>query len=243
MRAALLLMALLVSGSAAAAPKKKAAEPAPEPEEFAVEIPRSELSLSQEAPRPIPAREQVLELTASSWEPRSLTRSSYSGARSRLARGKLPLLSVSAGLPVWSLGGLELQARAGLGYARLSRSGPALAPNAVGEARQHLNLFLLRAGLELRGPSLFAGRLEPFLGLGALPVGLVGSASQYEGAVSETGLGFEGTGGLRVFPAFLTGFLGGGQGSLALGAHYIAGDLDGASLRGWGGFLALGVLL
>ena len=243
MRAALLLMALLVSGSAAAAPKKKAAEPAPEPEEFAVEIPRSELSLSQEAPRPIPAREQVLELTASSWEPRSLTRSSYSGARSRLARGKLPLLSVSAGLPVWSLGGLELQARAGLGYARLSRSGPALAPNAVGEARQHLNLFLLRAGLELRGPGLLGGTVEPFLGLSALPAALMGPASQYESDVSVSGLGFEGEAGLRVFPGFLTGFLGGGQGSVALGAHYTTGDLGGSSLRGVGGFLGVGVTL
>lgn len=243
MKLSIFALLLLLPLAAHSAPRKKAAEPAPEPEEISVEIPRSELSLAQEQPRPIPGRDQVLELTASSWEPRSLTRSSYSGARSRLARGKVPLLSLHAGLPVWSLGGVELQARVGLGYARLSRSGPALAANAVGEARQNLDLFLLRAGPELRGPGLFGGRLEPFLGAGVLPAALTGPNSQYEGAVSETGLGFEATGGLRVFPAFLTGFLGGGQGSLALGAHYTAGDLDGASLRGWGGFLGLGVQL
>lgn len=239
----LLLALLLASSPALAAPKKKK-EPVPEPTEISVEIPRSELALGADpAPRPA-AHENVLELGLSSWNPRSLTRGSYQGDASKLERTKLPLLSVNSGFPLWTLGyGLELQARAGFGYARLTRSGPARVAYTSAEARQSLNLFLLRAGLELRGPGVFGGTVEPFLGLSALPAALMGPASQYEGDVSVSGLGFEGEAGLRVFPAFLTGFLGGGQGSLALGAHYTTGDLGGSSLRGVGGFLGLGVTL
>lgn len=239
----LLLALLLASSPALGAPKKKK-EPTPEPTEISVEIPRSELALGADpVPRP-EAHENVLELIFSSWNPRSLTRGSYQGDTSKLERTKLPLLSVSSGFPLWTLGhGLELQARAGFGYARLTRSGPARVAYTSAEAHQSLNLFLLRAGLELRGPGLLGGTVEPFLGLSALPAALMGPASQYESDVSVSGLGFEGEAGLRVFPGFLTGFLGGGQGSVALGAHYTTGDLGGSSLRGVGGFLGVGVTL
>lgn len=240
----LLLLALLLASFPALGAKKKETKTAAEPVEFNVEIPRGELGLAQQGPAPLPSREKLVEFSLSAYEPRSFIRSSYGAQASRLERGKLPLIAVGAGFPVWKPGSdLELELKTGLAYTRLERSGPARTAFATGDAKQALSLLLLRAGPELRGFSFLGGKVEPFLGGAAVPAFLFGPASPFEGAVSATGLGFEGSGGLRVFPGFLTGFLGGGQGSLTAGVHYLAGDLGGSSLRGWAAFLGLGVAL
>ncbi len=229
-----LLLSSSATSSAWAAPAAgTAATPAAsESGEFSVEIPKSSLSLSSSPDGFVPRRETVLEIGASSWTPRGFERGTYLGARSSAERSSLPLLFLSAGFPLTRLPhSMEIQAVAGLGYARLLRP------------EQKLNLFLLRAGAELRGPSLLSAKVEPFLGAFALPAALLSPASPREGAVSATGIGFELAAGFRVFPAFLTGFLGGGQGSISLGAHLTSGDVGGSSFRGNGLFTALGVAL
>lgn len=216
---------------AQAAPKTKAAAPVVS-DSFTIDVPRSELALPPLERKEEAAAEKSWSMGASSWMPSEFKRSTYTSTTSSFQRGSLPYLFAEVGAPLWRVAGV-VNARFGLGYGTLERSGPAALGGLNASPKEELRLLQLRLGMEYENASL-GDVLFPYAGLALLPTFGMASKSQFEDRVSVFGLASEASAGLRLRPRFLREFWSFRNGTLGLGGHYVFGTMDGSSLRGLG---------
>jgi|GEM_PF-3724886 len=223
---------MLLSLSAAAAPKTKVTATPALSDTFTVDVPRSELSLPPLEREERALTEKTWSMGASSWAPGQFKRATYAGGTSTFQRGSLPYIFAEVGAPLWRPNGV-VNARFGLGYGTLERSGAAAAGGLNASPVQELRLLQLRLGMEYENSNL-GELLFPYAGFALLPTFGMASKSQFEDRVSTFGLPMEAGAGVRLRPRFLREFWSFRNGTLGLGGHYVFGTLDGASLRGAG---------
>lgn len=228
-----LLLVLLVAAPAFGKPARKRAPTPPPVSDFTVPVPIAEIELRGEEPED-ETKKPFFELGLSTWEPSDFRRSGYQRQESAFRAGSPPFIALGVKFP-WAnySNGAGFSYRMGLAARGLERY-QALAPGALIEAEQKLQLFFLRAGLEYGGPRFLGRVLQPYLGFSLLPALALSSPSPIERQVSALGLGMEGEAGLRVHPGFLRDVWGMTHGAFSFSAHYLFGSVDGSRLDGFG---------
>ncbi len=218
---------IMLSVQAFAASQVTKASPETTERDFTLSVPTSELNLENSTVEKKESGNLAYELTGSNWSPKNFTRSSYTDDAGAFQRTSTPLLSLNFLNELKSFkNGSGILSRVGFGYVEIGRREEVsrVADQTV-FSNQKLSLFILRVGLDYKGPAFLHSALRPYFGFVIMPTYLVGAKSEIEDRISEYGYPTEASLGLIVQPQFLSKIWDLKNGAFGAGVQSINGSV------------------
>ncbi len=234
MRVFTFILAFCLTGSAWAAPSKKKKHAAPKQqveETYLLPYAQSQMKIVEPVVEKKKTRE--VEISTSSWAPKSFPRRSYLSGTTKFERASLPQVSLNFLNQVYAQNETEeISTKVGLSYLSLER----FADIGPSGSRSHevANMFSLRLGAEYINHQILPKGFEPAIGLYFLPTWIIGASNPIDNGVNATGLLLEASLDL-LYRIKTTDSVHGPSGYVfGIGIHQIYGQVEEAELTGLG---------
>lgn len=154
--------------------------------EFLINVPRSNMTIREERvlEKPIPG---IIEFSTENWAPSNFSEDSRLPGTLNFSQGSMPQLSLNrlVQFKKWSDQGLTLSSKFGGSYAQLQRTGQSSNSDfGGGQVNQTLNVWTLRAGLELSAATMFSA-LKVTTGVSLAPRFAQATSSEFNDGISD----------------------------------------------------------